>query len=77
MCPPRFRSERDGEDKTVDERLVEGARRRPHRARRYREKLARADMAALETQGRFIESRYGDDGPEATGRTRRERSRSR
>jgi hypothetical protein len=26
------------------------------------EKLARADMAAFETQGRFIKSRYGEDG---------------
>ena len=29
------------------------------------EKLARADVLALETQGRFIQSRYASDGPEA------------
>ena len=29
------------------------------------EQLARADVAALETQGRFIQSRYGQDGPQA------------
>ena len=29
------------------------------------EKLARSDLAALETQGRFIKIRYGDDGLQA------------
>ena len=29
------------------------------------ERLARDDMAAFETQGRFIQSRYGTEGPEA------------
>ena len=28
------------------------------------ERLARADVAALETQGRFIRSRYGSEGPQ-------------
>ena len=29
------------------------------------ERLARADVAALETQGRFIQSRYGEQGIES------------
>jgi hypothetical protein len=32
------------------------------------ESLARADMAAFETQGRFIQSRYGEDGELAGAR---------
>ena len=40
------------------------SRRSPPAARRSRdisEKLARADLAAFETQGRFIQSRYGEE----------------
>jgi hypothetical protein len=64
--PPAFRGERDGEDMTVDSRLVEGLAAGRTALRDISEKLARADMAALETQGRFIKSRYSDDGPETT-----------
>lgn len=63
--PASFRGERDGEDKTVDERLVEGLAAGRTALAEISEKLARADMAAFETQGRFIQSRYGSDGPEA------------
>ncbi len=35
------------------------------RSPKCREQLARADVAAFETQGRFIQSRYGSDGPDA------------
>lgn len=60
--PLAFRSERDGEDKTVDERLVEGLAAGRAALAEISEQLARADMAAFETQGRFIQSRYGEQG---------------
>lgn len=66
QVPAAFRSERDGEDKTVDERLVEGLTAGRAALSDISEKLARADMAAFETQGRFIQSRYGEDGPQPT-----------
>jgi|SRR6185437_9549386 hypothetical protein len=59
--PPAYRGEKDGEDKTVDQRLVEGLAAGRSALAEVSEQLARADMAALETQGRFIQSRYGDD----------------
>jgi hypothetical protein len=59
--PAAYRSERDGEDKTVDERLVEGLAAARNALGEVSQKLARADMAAFETQGRFIQSRYGQD----------------
>jgi hypothetical protein len=58
--PPAFRHETDGEDKTVDQRLVEGLAAGRAALSEVTEQLARADVAALETQGRFIQSRYGD-----------------
>lgn len=63
--PAAFRGELDGEGKTVDERLVEGLVAGRVALNEISEKLARADMAAFETQGRFIQSRYGDS-PELT-----------
>jgi hypothetical protein len=62
--PAAFRGEQDGEGKTVDERLVEGLAAGRTALNEISEKLARADMAAFETQGRFIQSRYGEDGSE-------------
>jgi hypothetical protein len=62
--PAAFRSEEDGEGKTVDERLMEGLAAGHTALNEISEKLARADVAAFETQGRFIKSRYGDDGPQ-------------
>jgi len=59
--PPAFRSERDGEGKTVDERLVEGLAAGRSALGEISQRLARADMMALETQGRFIQSRYGEE----------------
>jgi hypothetical protein len=61
--PAAYRGEQDGEGKTVDERLVEGLAAGRVALNEISEKLARADMAAFETQGRFIQSRYGD-GPQ-------------
>ena len=63
--PTAFRSEQDGEGKTPDERLVEALGAGRAALREITDRLARADMAAFETQGRFIQSRYADDGPEA------------
>jgi hypothetical protein len=59
--PAVFRQEQDGEGKTVDERLVEGLAAGRAALGEISERLARADMAAFETQGRFIQSRYGND----------------
>lgn len=58
--PPAFRSELDGEGKTVDQRLVEGLAAGRSALAETTQQLARADVAALETQGRFIQSRYGE-----------------
>lgn len=58
--PPAYRQEHDGEGKTVDERLVEGLAASRSALAEVSEQLARADVAALETQGRFIQSRYGE-----------------
>lgn len=57
--PAAYRGETDGEGKTADERLVEALAASRSALGDISEKLARADMAAFETQGRFIESRYG------------------
>jgi hypothetical protein len=57
--PTAFRSERDGEGKTADERLVEALAAGRNALGDISESLARADLSALETQGRFIKSRYG------------------
>jgi hypothetical protein len=59
--PPAYRTELDGEGKTVDQRLVEGLAAGRAALAEVSEQLARADVAALETQGRFIKSRYGDE----------------
>lgn len=59
--PPSFRGEHDGEGKTVDERLVDGLAAGRVALGEISERLARADVAALEAQGRFIESRYGEE----------------
>jgi hypothetical protein len=61
--PAPFRAEEDGEGKTPDERLVEALAAGRSALYDISENLARADMAAFETQGRFIKSRYADDEP--------------
>ena len=58
--PEAYRGETDGEGKTADERLVEALAASRAALADISEKLARADMAAFETQGRFIQSRYGE-----------------
>lgn len=59
--PASFRQEYDGEGKTVDERLIDGLAAGRVALGEISERLARADMLALETQGRFIKSRYGEE----------------
>lgn len=59
--PPAYRGEPDGEGKSADERLIEALAASRAALDDISQKLARADMAAFETQGRFIESRYGRD----------------
>jgi hypothetical protein len=61
QVPPAFRDERDGDGISVDERLVEGLAAGRAALNEISEKLARADMNAFETQGRFIQSRYGEE----------------
>jgi len=61
QVPSAFRDERDGEGISVDERLVEGLAAGRAALGEISEKLARADMNAFETQGRFIQSRYGEE----------------
>ena len=59
--PAAYRQEIDGEGKSVDQRLVEGLAAGRAALAEVSEQLARADVAALETQGRFIQSRYGEE----------------
>jgi len=61
--PTAYRTERDGEGKTIDERLVESLAAARSALTDVSKQLARQDMAAFETQGRFIKSRYADDEP--------------
>ena len=65
QVPIAYRNEQDGEGKTADERLVEALSASRAALGDISQKLARADLAALETQGRFMKSRYGEDGPQA------------
>jgi hypothetical protein len=59
--PPAYRSQKDGEEVTVDERLVEGLEAGRAALKEISDRLAQSDVAALETQGRFIKSRYGEE----------------
>ena len=59
--PAAYRTERDGEGVSVDERLVEGLGAGRAALKDVAERLARNDVAAFETQGRFIKTRYGEE----------------
>lgn len=63
--PSAYRNEQDGEGKTVDERLVESLAAARAALGEISEQLARQDISAFETQGRFIKSRYGEQGIES------------
>jgi hypothetical protein len=60
QIPSGYRSERDGEGLTVDERLIEGLHAGREALEDIADRLARDDLRAFETHGRFIQSRYGD-----------------
>jgi len=59
--PAEYRHERDGDGLTVDERLVQGLDAAKTALDDLGRKLAREDLDAFATQGRFIESRYKDE----------------
>jgi hypothetical protein len=59
--PAAYRKERDGEGLTVDERLAAGLQAANEALSDIGAKLAKEDLSAFETQGRFIESRYKDE----------------
>jgi hypothetical protein len=58
--PASHRKELDGEGNSVDERLVEALAAGRQALNEISENLARQDIAAFETQGRFIQSRYSE-----------------
>jgi hypothetical protein len=58
--PPAYRNEPDAEGLTVDQRLVEGLGAAQSALGEVSERLAKRDMDAFQTQGRFIQSRYGE-----------------
>ena len=66
--PPAYRGQQDGEGVTVDQRLVEALSAGRKALAEISENLAKADMMAFETQGRFIQTRYGEDGELAGAR---------
>jgi hypothetical protein len=59
--PAAYRGERDGEGLTVDERLVQGLDAARGALDDLGRRLAREDLDAFETKGRFIETRYKED----------------
>ncbi|HET9397567.1 MAG TPA: hypothetical protein VFO45_01995 [Sphingomicrobium sp.] len=59
--PSNYRGQLDGEGVSVDERLVEALAAGRTALRDISERLARNDLAAFETQGRFIQSRYKEE----------------
>jgi len=59
--PQAYRGETDGEGKTVDQRLVEALAAGRQALGDIGENLAKQDLLAFETQGRFIQSRYKDE----------------
>jgi hypothetical protein len=63
--PPAYRSEPDAEGLTVDQRLVEGLGAAKSALGEVSERLAKRDMDAFQTQGRFIQSKYGEPGSPA------------
>ena len=60
--PAAYRAERDGEGLTVDERLITGLDAAHVALGEIGARLAQGKREALESHGRFIESRYRDPG---------------
>ena len=65
--PNAYRNERDGDGLTVDQRLVAGLDAAKSALDDLGRKLAREDLSAFESQGRFIENRYREDDPAIRG----------
>ncbi len=63
--PAQYRRERDGEGMSVDERLVSGLAAAHAAIDDFGRRLSKQEVDEFETQGRFLESRYRDDGPAA------------
>jgi hypothetical protein len=59
--PPAYRSVGEEGEPSVDERLIEALRAGRGALDDLGGRLARDHVAAFETQGRFIESRYRDE----------------
>ncbi|MEO6432642.1 MAG: hypothetical protein ABIO29_01520 [Sphingomicrobium sp.] len=59
--PAAYRGDAGDDDVSVDERLVEALRAGRQALDDAGKQLAKGDVAAFETQGRFIESRYGEE----------------
>ena len=59
--PTAYRGDADGEGVSVDQRLIDALAAGRQALGDISEKLARADLAAFETQGRFIQSRYKEE----------------
>jgi hypothetical protein len=59
--PAAYRTEHDAEGKSVDDRLVDALVAGRSALDDISAKLARNDLAAFETQGRFIQTRYKDE----------------
>ena len=59
--PPAYRGDHDAEGISVDQRLVDALAAGRQALGEVSEKLARADLAAFETHGRFLEQRYKDE----------------
>jgi hypothetical protein len=58
--PVEFRRQEDAEGLTVDQRLVEGLSAARTALDEISQDLAKTDLDAFQTQGRFIKSRYGE-----------------
>ena len=58
--PAAYRGEVDGEGISLDQRLTDGLAAGRAKLSEVADNLARGDVAAFETQGRFIKSRYGE-----------------
>ena len=61
QVPASYRTDRDGEGKSADDRLVEALAAGRQALKDIDEKLARDDLRTFETHGRFMESRYKDE----------------
>lgn len=59
--PSAYRAQKDAEEKSADDRLLEALSSGRQALKDIGEKLARDDLMKFETQGRFIESRYKDE----------------